>query len=408
MKRSHLTCIVLSVFLSFAMSIIQIPAKADSTLLPSNNASWLGILNYYRQASGLSLVTEDAQMTDGAQKHAIYLSKTSTSYFVNEYQNLHQENPASTFFSQEGVTFGLGNIAWGSTSFPRPIDRLMTAPFRAIGFLREALTKVGFGSAVVEQSGYNPGLQVSDVAIIAGTTDITRTKNILFPGENSEIYINDFTGENPEPREACGSNYKSYKGLPIFASLLNAPTTDLSAEIQAPDGKLLKQNAEFCVVTENNFISTDQIYGPAGRAIIAADHLVLLIPRDPLKTGSYNVTINQSGRDKISWSFQYRDSLPKVENRVTLVYPHAIKTLYSGDTIKIQVMYVEGGVSARITGVGTTCNGKWTLDTLIVTGKNKGSCTVKVSAGATSNTKALSKILVLNYLAKKTQLRSKY
>ena len=405
MKRSYLTCIVLSMFLIFAMSIIQIPAKADSTPLPSNNASWLEILNYYRQSSGLSPVTEDEQMTDGAQKHAIYLSKTSTSYLVNEYQNLHRENPASPFYSQEGINLGLGNITLENPLFPRPIDHLMTAPFHAIGFLREGLKKVGFGSAVVEQSGVYPGTQVSDVAIIAGTTDITRTKNILFPGENSEIYINDFTGENPEPREVCGSNYKSYKGLPIFASLLNAPTTDLSAEIQAPDGKLLKQNAEFCIVTENNFISTDQIYGPAGRAIIAADHLVLLIPKDPLKTGSYKVTINQSGRDKISWSFQYRNSLPKVENRVTIVYPHAIKTLYSGDTIKIQVMYVDGGVSDRITGVGTTCNSKWTLNTLIVTGKNKGSCTVEVSGGATKNTKAFSEIFIFNYLGKKTQLR---
>ena len=187
--------IVLSMFLIFAMSIIQISAKADSTPLPSNNASWLEILNYYRQSSGLSPVTEDKQMTDGAQKHAIYLSKTSTSYFVNEYQNLHQENPASPFYSQEGVTLGAGDIAWKDPLFPRPIDDLMTALFHAIGFLREGLKKVGFGSAVVEQSGKYPGTQVSDVAIIAGTTDITRTKNILFPGENSEIYINDFTGE---------------------------------------------------------------------------------------------------------------------------------------------------------------------------------------------------------------------
>ncbi len=399
--------IVLSMFLIFAMSIIQISAKADSTPLPSNNASWLEILNYYRQSSGLSPVTEDEQMTDGAQKHAIYLSKTSTSYFVNEYQNLHQENPASPFYSQEGINFGAGNITWGNPLFPRPIDGLMTAPFHAIGFLREGLKKVGFGSAVVEQSGVYPGTQVSDVAIIAGTIDITRTKNILFPGENSEIYINDFTGENPEPREVCGSNYKSYNGLPIFASLLNAPTTDLSAEIQAPDGKLLKQNAEFCIVTEHNFISTDQIYGPAGRAIIAADHLVLIIPRDPLKTGSYNVTINQSGLDKISWSFQYRDSLPKIKNKVTIIYPHANKTLYSGDTVKIRVMYGEQGLSSQITSVGTTCNGKWNLNNLIVSGKNKGSCTVKISMGATKNTKAFSKIFIFNYLAKKPHLRSK-
>jgi hypothetical protein len=216
--------------------ISQPLANADSVALPAKNSSWLEILNYYRLSSGLSPVIEDPQMTDGAQKHANYLAKTSTRYFVGEYENLHKENPNSPFFTEEGTKLGAGNIAWGSTLFPRPIDGLMTAPFHAMAFLDEGLTKVGFGTAVVQPGGYASGTQVTNVATMAGIMYITRTKNILFPGANSEVYINDFTGENPEPREVCGSNFKTFTGLPIFASLLIAPATDLSVELTTPSG----------------------------------------------------------------------------------------------------------------------------------------------------------------------------
>ena len=388
--------------LIYALLISQPLANADSVALPTKNSSWLEILNYYRLSSGLSPVIEDSQMTDGAQKHANYLAKTSTRYFVGEYENHHKENPSSPFFTEEGTKLGAGNIAWGSTLFPRPIDGLMTAPFHAMAFLDEGLTKVGFGTAVVQPGGYASGTQVTNVATMAGTMYITRTKNILFPGANSEVYINDFTGENPEPREVCGSNFKTFTGLPIFASLLIAPTTDLSVELTTPSGKVLKNKSDVCVVTEYNFKSSDPIYGDAGRAIIAADHLVLIIPKEPLAEGIHKVSIMQSGLESIAWSFRYRDSIVKVENKVTISYPRANKVLYSGDTVKINVMNLETRISSQILGVGATCNGRWVENTLFVTGKNRGSCTVKVSGKSSKNTKAFSKSFVLKYEKKKS------
>ncbi len=386
-------------FISLLMAV-QPLANADSAPLPSRNASWLEILNYYRASSGVSPVIEDPQISDGAQKHANYLAKTKTQYFVGPYQNLHDENPDSPFFTEEGRKIGAGNIAWGSTSFPRAIDSLMTAPFHAIGFLREGLTKVGFGTAVVQPGGYEPGSQVTNVAIIAGTTSINRTKILLFPGPNSEVYVNDFAGENPEPREVCGSNYKSFKGLPIFASLLNAPADNLSVKVITPKGKELKNKSEVCVVTENNFKTSDPIYGDAGKSIIAADHLVLIIPKEPLEEGLHKVSIMQDGLDEINWSFKYRDSIVKVENKVTITYPRANKILYSGDTVKINVLNIESGVSSQISSVGTKCNGKWIGNNLMVTGKSYGSCTVKVFGKSTKNTKEFSKSFDLKFQKK--------
>jgi hypothetical protein len=252
----------------------------------------------------------------------------------------------------------------------------------------------------VQPGGFEPGTQVTNVATLAGSMYVTRTKNILFPGANSEVYINDFTGESPEPRETCGSNYKSFTGLPIFASLLSTPTSDLSVELTTPSGKVLKNKSDVCIVTEINFKSSDPIYGAAGRGIIAADHLVLIIPKQPLAEGAYKVSITQSGLETIAWSFRYRDSIVKVENKVTISYPRANKTLYSGDTVKINVMSIASGVSSQISGVGTTCNGKWVGNILIVTGKNRGSCTVKVFGKSSKDTKAFNKSFVLKYVKK--------
>ena len=48
------------------------------------------------------------------------------------------------------------------------------------------------------------------------------------------------------------------------------------------------------------------------------------------------------------------------------------------------------------------CNGRWAGSTLIVTGKNRGSCTVKVFGKSSKNTKAFSKSFVLKYESKKS------
>lgn len=391
---------IFSVILLISIVLAPISAFAEAIPLPSSNANWLEILNYYRTSSGLAPVIQDQEMNDGAQMHANYLAKTNSKYFVNEFQNLHKENPESPYYSEAGVTLGAGNIAWSSSAFPRPIDGLMTAPFHAIGFLRESLTKVGFGTAKVGAGGFSPGSQVSDVAIIAGTSNSEPTKNIFFPGPNSTVYVNDFSGENPEPRETCGSDYKKFTGLPIFVSLVNAPALRTSATLTTPSGKILSNSSDLCVVTEHTFKSSDPIYGQAGRAIIAADHLVLIIPKEPLKEGQYGVVLKQSGSQDLSWKFTYADAIQKVESTLKVTYPRAGNILYVGDTVSIGLSSLEAEVSSLISD-SALCSGKWKGNEFLVTGKGAGSCTATISGKASKNTKAFKKSFTFKFIKKK-------
>ena len=391
-----------SIFISLLITaIILAPfsAVAKEVVLPNKDAHWLEILNYYRASSDLEPVIEDQEMTSGAQNHANYLANTDTKYLVNAFQNLHSENPESPYYTEAGATLGLGNVAWDDVTFSRPIDRLMTAPFHAIGFLREGLTKVGFGTATVKPGGYFPGSQVSDVAIIAGTSGIDQTKNIFFPGPNSTIYLDSFSGENPEPRESCGTNYKAYTGLPIFVSLLTSPSIRTSAVLTTPAGKILSASKDVCVVTEHSFTSSDPIYGAAGRSIIAADHLVLVIPREPLKEGQYGVVIKQSGADDLSWKFTYADAIEKVENTLKVTYPRPNKVLFIGDMVKIKILSLEGEISSYIKGTAT-CPGRWRGNELLITGKSVGYCTATISGKVSKNTQAFKKSFRFTFIKK--------
>ena len=373
---------------------------ADQVPIPPKGASLLETLNYYRLSSGLAPVVEDAQMTDGAQKHANYLAKTDTSFYVGEYENLHKENPASPYFSTEGTEFGAGNLTWSYGPFDNPIDGLMTAPFHAIGFLREGLAKVGFGTAVVQKNGYSPGSRVTNVAIISGTQSVERTKILLFPGNNSTVYINDFAAENPEPRETCGSDYKSFTGLPIFASLLDAPMDNLTASIRTPEGKVLSDKSDLCVVSEKTFKSSDSIYGPAGSAIIAGDHLVILIPRKPLSIGAYDVMIKQPSQPDLSWRFTYADALPKFENTVTVTYPRSNKIVYVGENVSFELFSIEGKVSTLVSG-SAFCSAYWRSSTLMVSGKKPGSCKVNISSSASKRILAMKRTWTISFQNRK-------
>ena len=312
--RKFKVIILALTLLTTALPIIIQSANAAEIEIPNSKEDWLAVINYYRQSSDLPPVVEDPQITNGAKKHAIYLAMTDKSFQVGQYENLHSENPASPYSTPEGTKYGAGDIAWSYNPKVSAIDLWMTGPFHAIGILRENLKRVGYGREKVAPNGTYPDSYVANLAIIAGLDPLnSRTKNILFPGDKSIAYLNNFVGENPEPRESCIGDYKKFTGLPIFASLLVEPTKDLTVRLTTPSGNVISDENQLCVVDEFNFTSSDAIYGPAGKAIIASDHLVLIIPKDPLDSGTYKVSINQGGRANIDWSFSYIDA-PEVKS----------------------------------------------------------------------------------------------
>ena len=291
---------ILGIFI-YALALIIINANT----IPNRETDWLTTFNSYRVSSGVNRVTENPRLTVAAQHHADYLASTSAKFLVGEFENLHKENPASPYYSSDGSTLGTGVIAWTKGKYTSAVDQLMTAPFHAIGILRENLSEVGFGTAIAGEDAFSPKSRITNFSVIAGLQQNSRTKVILFPGPQEKVHVNSFTGENPEPREACGENFEEFYGLPIFASLLHNPDTSIRVTLTLPSGKQLIEGTELCIVTENNFKTSDPIYGPAAKSIMKSENLVLIIPRSPLSEGKHTVQILEKSRPDIKWSFVF-------------------------------------------------------------------------------------------------------
>jgi hypothetical protein len=289
--------------------------SSDFVAPPSPSAGWLETMNFYRTSSGLKPVNESQTLTSGVLSHVTYLARTDSLLISGSYLNRHTENPQSPYATRAGITTGAGDLTSGPTSSEsEPIDEWMSAPFHAIALLRENLLTTGFAEAFNANSGqYEQGLSV-----LSGLVTAKRTKNILFPGPNSKVRLNIFSGEYPDPRESCGSNWKKYKGAPIWASLISTPSRALTATLVTPKGAVLSAKSGICIVDKWNFKTSNRVYGPTGKLIIAGDNLVIIIPKGPLAAGNYRVKIASPGRQNIVWSFAAIAQLP---SQILLTFP---------------------------------------------------------------------------------------
>jgi hypothetical protein len=289
--------------------------SSDFVAPPSPSAGWLETMNFYRTSSGLKPVSESQTLTSGVLSHVTYLAKTDPLLFSGLYLNRHTENPLSPYATRAGITTGAGDLTSAPTSTEsEPIDEWMGAPFHAVALLKENLLTTGFAEVFNANSGeYEQGLSV-----LSGLVSAKRTKNVLFPGPNSKVRLNVFSGENPDPRESCGLNWKEYQGLPIWASLTSTPSRALTATLVTPSGAVLSAKRGICIVNKWNFKTSNDVYGPTGKAIIAASNLVIIIPKDPLVAGNYRVKISSLRRPNIGWSFAAIAPLP---SQILLTFP---------------------------------------------------------------------------------------
>jgi len=271
------------------------------TSIPDSTATWLETINYYRISSGLSAVKESKAFSSAAKAHAIYVGKTPEKYFTGIYANKHKENPESPYATPLGVTDGAGNISWSSSdNQSNAVHQLMAAPIHTIGFLRENLDTVGYGISTEESTDNF----VHAFSNISGLSSEERTKVILFPGDGATVKLNSFDGnEVPEPRESCAGDWKTFRGLAIIASLLKKPDKDMKASLKTPEGLTFDNSENFCVVTQDNFKTTDTAYGAALGTILSNDNLVIMFPRNPLGYGVHTAKISQPGQKDITWSF---------------------------------------------------------------------------------------------------------
>src|SRR5262249_6628048 len=132
---------------------------------------------------------------------------------------------------------------------------------------------------------------------------------VVFPGNGMTTNLSAFSGgEFPNPLETC--HWTGSAGLPLIALLAQAPDAALSATVTGPSGTMTVANGQLCIVDQNNWTSSDAVYGPTGLQILQGDHAVLLFPRAALAAGSYSVALSQPGQADITWSFTVAGAQP--------------------------------------------------------------------------------------------------
>lgn len=267
---------------------VETDAPADP--LPAG-AGWLDTLNHHRAGSGLPALLEEPSWNDPIMKHLIYLRDTPKEYFTGPYENLHRENPASPYYTPEGAGYSHNVLTWAGSE-RGAIDSWMTAPFHALLLLESDANRAGF--AKLEDAA---AAKVSAVAPYPGGA----TTPVMFPGNGAVTSLRRFGGESPDPLESC-PGYRS-AGLPIIVTLpYDPPPGGVSASLTLPTGTVVP-SADLCVVTEDNYQTTDAIYGATGRGILDSYNSILVIPRKALSAGTHNVSVRIAGHPDIDWSF---------------------------------------------------------------------------------------------------------
>lgn len=282
--------------LSLLGGLLALAAAAAPSVRPArasrSGTAWLDEINRYRVASGLKPVSEQPAWTAGIAAHLTYLARTPADLMTGRYVSAHAENPASPYYTQAGAhEAASSDLVEGAGSDLGAIDLWLAAPFHAIGILRPSLRQVAFAR---DSKTGDAGLDIAD-GVRASSQ---RTRPVLFPGPGMSTDLTAFRGESPTPLETC---HWTSAGLPLIALFPRAPSASVAATLTGPAGPVAT-----CLVTARNFVTTDAVYGPTGRAILADEHAVLVIPKETLASGRYTATITGTGEGDVTWSFAVR------------------------------------------------------------------------------------------------------
>ncbi len=286
---------LLGLVIVLATLVVGMPAAHAETFdrLPEQSG-WLQTLNYMRSVANLHSVSENTTFRTGLQNHVTYLRDTPDSCYTEQYASRHRENPGCPLYTPSGDTSGQrSNLAFGTQSERDAIELWMTGPFHAIGMLRPHLQQVAFAR---EPTRGIAGLDITSDLIVNNRQAPSPPQQILFPGADSVVHLQAFRTENPNPLETCGY---AGSGLPIIAMLDTTPSPATTATLTNGYGGAV----EACVVTEHNYVTSDPVYGAAGKSILRGARGVLVIPKAPLHSDRYTVTIRQPGDDDVQWSF---------------------------------------------------------------------------------------------------------
>lgn len=263
--------------------------------------------NAIRRMAGLDAVTFDDEASMNCWLNGRYRAYNDVSG--------HVENPSLPYATSEGASCaGSSNLSMpyiksGISTTTSPVDRLFSAPFHAVGMLKNEQTSVGIGTFAQYAAKYP-----DYITIPTGVTSNGRrtAKVVTFPANEATTDLARYSGsEWPNPLTACQDAAFDPKttGLPLIAMTGTWQETTVTSASLKVDGRTVPT----CSYGSTQYVNTQDDSGsypggPAsaqsiGRNILKGAGAVLLIPNEPLIPGNtYSASVTFNGQT-ISWNF---------------------------------------------------------------------------------------------------------
>jgi hypothetical protein len=270
--------------------------------------AWLNELNRLRETGGLKPVAENAALSRDCDSHAKYLVEQgpSTAPQFMDYERAlglraHHEDPTSPHFSAAGAECAAGgkeapgvsqsnDVSWGRD----PIDDLdglfYDAPFHRLSLLAPWATVAGYGS-------YGDYPRRVGTMALRGEGGVG-SPLIRFPTDGSTVPVGQVHSfEMPDPLASC-AGFTLPVGLPITVQLGSGYRGRMmSYSVRGPAGTV-----ETCGFDWTTYQNPDAATQEHARKLLRAFGAIILIPRQPLASGRYTVTVS-TGRQNFEWSF---------------------------------------------------------------------------------------------------------
>lgn len=266
-----------------------------ATPFADDSRSWLDRVNFYRATAGLPPVEEDPGLSGAVSQHAQYM--------VRHDEITHTQNRKRAFATPAGAEAAAMSVLAGSSNAAEPdvwaVDLWMQAPFHALGLLNPSLERVGFGIHRAAGGSIQTAAGL-DVQRGRNTMDTRRKFPVLWPANGATVPIGMHTTEYPDPLTTC-RDYSAPAGLPVIVQLGPGSVTPRVTASWFMDGS---RPLRHCVFDENTYRNGNKVDQRLGRSVLDAHDAIVLIPRDPLKSGqTYRVVIDANGQ-RIDWTFR--------------------------------------------------------------------------------------------------------